>query len=204
MQGTFGSGKPSWSGFLVFSAIATLPVALMGSVKLLKAPQPLPVLGEVGQFTLTERSGATVTHQELRDYIWIADFIFTSCAGPCPMMTAQMADLQEALFNETKVKLVSISVDPDRDTPEVLTDYASKFEADTHRWWFLTGDIAQITTLAVERFKLGSVENPIFHSTKFVLVDGQGRIRGYYDSETDDYASQLIADVHRLQAEARR
>lgn len=204
MQGTFGSGKPSWSGFLVFSIIAVLPVVLMGSVKFLKAPEPLPVHGEVGNFTLTERSGATVTQAELRSHIWIADFIFTSCAGPCPMMTAKMSDLQTALQNIPKVKLVSISVDPDRDTPEVLSEYAQKFEADADRWWFLTGPMSQITPLAVERFKLGSVENPIFHSTRFVLVDGQGRIRGYYDSEVEDYARQIVADVRRLQGEARR
>jgi protein SCO1/2 len=168
----------------------------------------LPVYGQLPDFTLTERTGRIVTLAELRSQIWIADFIFTRCPGPCPLMSARMASLQQPLARMPDVRLVSISVDPEYDTPQVLREYAAKFSA-TDQWYFLTGNKPAIFNLAREGFHLAAQDNPdaasqpdqgpIIHSTKFVLVDRQARIRGYYDSTDGESLRQLLLDVQRLQ-----
>ena len=109
---------------------------------------------ELGAFRLTERSGRAMTDADLADRVWVASFIFTHCPLSCPRITSVMKGLQARLAG-TDVQLVSISVDPERDTPEVLADYARKFGADPDRWWFLTGPKADVERLIVERFKLG-------------------------------------------------
>jgi cytochrome oxidase Cu insertion factor (SCO1/SenC/PrrC family) len=160
--------------------------------------QPLPVLSELPAFSLTERSGQTITKDSLDNQVWIADFIFTYCAGPCPRMTAGMVELQKRLSDVSSARLVTFTVDPDRDTPEVLSKYADEHGADKHRWLFLTGAREAIESLAVNGFKMGSVENPMNHSTRFVLVDGEGRVRGYYDLDEPDGLSKLENDVRTL------
>ena len=168
----------------------------------------LPVLGTVPNFSLTERSGRPVTLADLHGKVWVADFVFTHCAGPCPLMSRHMASLQALLVPSHDVRLISFSVDPERDTPQVLTEYARKFGADPERWLFLTGDKKIIYELAQKGFTLVAGEIPpaerrpdeeaILHSTKFALVDGNGRIRGYYDSETPDPLKKLLLDTEKL------
>jgi protein SCO1/2 len=167
----------------------------------------LPVYGRIPDFTLTDRTDRTVPLAELRNRVWIADFIFTRCPGPCPLMTARMASLQQPLAKLPDVRLVSISVDPQYDTPKVLHEYAAKFGA-TDRWYFLTGSKAAIFKLARDGFHLAAQDNPdaasqpeqgpIIHSTKFVLVDRQAQIRGYYDSTDQDSMTKLLKDVTEL------
>src|SRR5207244_837513 len=117
-------------------------------------------------------SGRNITLQDLRGKIWIADFIFTSCAGTCPMMSAQMRKLQDSL--PADIRLVSFSVDPGRDTPAVLASYATHFGAEPQRWVFLTGDRQALYDLSIKGFKLalddtqGSETEPITHSSRFV------------------------------------
>lgn len=161
----------------------------------------LPILGTVTDFQLTERNGQSVGLTDLRGKVWVADFIFTHCAGPCPIMSQRMADVQQKWSKENGLRLVSISVDPERDTPTVLQKYADRYGAHPNRWLFLTGDLAVITDLAVNGFKLGSVEDPIHHSTKFALVDRLGQIRGYYDGTSLDQVNQLSGDIRRVLAE---
>ena len=161
----------------------------------------LPILGKVTDFQLTERHGQSVALADLRGKVWVADFIFTSCAGPCPIMSQRMADVQEKWSKENGLRLVSISVDPERDTPAVLQTYADFYGAQPNRWLFLTGDMTLITDLAVNGFKLGSVEDPIHHSTKFALVDRLGQIRGYYDGTSIDEVNQMTGDIRRVLAE---
>lgn len=171
-------------------------------------PKPLPVLAHVPQFTLTERSGRAVSSEELRGKVWVADFIFTNCAGPCPMMTRFMADLQAALPPRDDLRLVSFSVDPARDTPQALTDYAQKFGAHPDHWLFLTGQKEEIYRLAQSGFLVTvmdtppelreSGQEPILHSTVFVLVDRQGRVRGHYDTETENGLQKLYRDLETL------
>ncbi len=162
----------------------------------------LPVMNTVPAFTFIERSSREVKNQELAGKIWIADFVYTSCGGICPIMTQKMRKLQDTLPAE--IQLVSFSVDPDVDTPAVLTEYAKKFGADPNRWLFLTGNKESLFTLSKEGFKLavaddgGTVLEPITHSSRFVLVDQQGRIRGYYSMEEPSELAHLVSDAKSL------
>ena len=165
-------------------------------------PQEIPVYSAIPDFSLTERSNRIVTRKELEGKIWIADFIFTHCGGICPAMSANMQKLQDRLPKD--VMLVSFSVDPANDTPAVLSEYAKRYNAHPDRWLFLTGDIAHIQRLSVDGFKLamdptgGTEVEPIAHSSRFVLVDREGRIRGYYGMEEADTLDRIVADVKRL------
>lgn len=205
-----------WIWLLLALILAGITAAGAGLliVRWRAAHQPLPVLGAVSDFALTERSGRTVTRADLAGYVWVADFVFTRCPGPCPLMTAQLVQLQRSLAAPSLVRLVSFTVDPEYDTPPVLSAYADRFGAARERWWFLTGPKQTIYTLATQGFHLGVQENPpenrlpgegpIFHSTRYVLVDAQGRIRGYYNSEDSDHVlSRLLRDVAILLREKR-
>ena len=134
-------------------------------------------LGEVAEFDLVRSTGEPLRRSDLKGRIWVVDFIFTRCAGPCPRMTDQMRTLTRQLSGDD-VRFLSISVDPEYDTPEVLADYARRFEADPERWVFATGDKARIYQLSAESFYL-PVEDPtdtdqIIHSTRFVVLDPEG------------------------------
>jgi protein SCO1/2 len=189
-------------GFLV---AALLVVAAATLVQRLRRPEPLPVLGQLPGFSLVNRDGRTIGLQDLAGTPWVADFVFTRCPASCPMMSARMARLNRSLPPELKVRLVSISVDPEYDTPEILERYARKFQA-PERWLFLTGGREDIRRLCVEGFKLGlDMEpgpgvgpEPILHSTRFVLVDGEGRIRGYYEAFDEASTEKLRKDLLRL------
>ena len=173
-----------------------------------KGTEPLPVLGQVPDFSLIERSGQTVSLEDLKGQVWVADFVFTHCAGPCPLLSRRMQSLQEPLASYPDVRLVSFSVDPERDTPEVLAEYAKRYSAGD-RWLFLTGEKEPLYWLIMDGFKLGvddgsaltaGVPGPgtITHSTRFVLVDRKGRIRAYYDGSSEDIAEQLLPDMQAL------
>jgi len=162
--------------------------------------------GSVPDFSLTERDGGTVTLAQLRGKIWIADFIYTSCVDTCPLQTAMMAKLQNEYAGRPEIQLVSFSVDPERDTPQVLSRYADKFQADSRRWFFLTGQRNRIISLVQQGFHLAVAALPndadpsgtIPHSPRFVLVDKQGRIRGYYDSRELEAFVRLKNDIDTL------
>lgn len=176
----------------------------------------LPVLGPVGDFTLTNQNGQAVTLAELRGHVWVADIIFTSCAGPCPRMTKQMKTLQGALPRGSRAKLVTLTTDPDTDSPTVLKTYAARFEADPARWMFLTGTKKEIAALAIGSLKLTAIEkkpeereNPqdlFIHSTIFVVVDKQARLRGVFETEGEGVnpireRDKIIAAVQQLERE---
>lgn len=169
--------------------------------------EPLPILATVPDFSFTERSGEPFGLQQLRGSIWLADFIFTNCAGTCPIMTTQMNALQAA-FAEKRldVRLVSFTVDPERDTPEVLRRFAEGYGAARDKWFFITGPGEQIQKLAKEGFMLaaatgGDADEAIIHSNRFVLVDREGRIRKYYDGTEEGIAPKIVEDVKALLAE---
>ncbi len=143
----------------------------------------------VPPFALTERSGRTVTDADLRGKVWVASFVFVRCTGPCPQVTATMARLQDELnlAGRDDVRLVTFTVDPERDGPEELSGYARHFQADPDKWLFLTGKKADLHRLLIDGFKVGVQENPdgkpgdeFTHSTRLVVVDRDGRIRGYF------------------------
>lgn len=163
--------------------------------------------GEVPAFSLTNQNGQPFGSSDLANKIWIADFVFTSCPGPCPMISSRMSELQKPLAN-TDVHLVSFTVDPDKDTPEVLRGYAEKLHAQPGRWDFLTGKKSAIYEISQKGFKLAVAEGaddtglPV-HSTRMVLVDRHGQIRGYYDGTAADSVTKLLADTNHLLREQR-
>jgi len=158
--------------------------------------------GAVPHFQLINQEGQPFDSARLTGKIWIADFIYTTCPGPCPMISTRMSELQEPL-EKTDVHLVSFSVDPEKDKPEVLRGYAEKLRADPKRWDFLTGPKSTIYKLSHDDFKLavsdGSDEAGIpVHSTRMVLVDRHGEIRGYYEATAADAVTKLLADTSHL------
>lgn len=128
--------------------------------------------------------------------------MFTNCPGPCPRMSSQMHEVQTALAGQD-VKLVSMTVDPDRDTPEKLAKYAAFYSATPGVWYFLTGPRETLNHLSQDVFKLGPVDGSFDHSTRFVLVDRKSQIRGYYLTSEPDAISRLIADARMLLKEAK-
>lgn len=165
------------------------------------AAQSLDVLGSVTDFELLNARGGTTQLEDLRGQVWVADFMFTSCQGTCPMLTEGMRSLQQALEDIDGVQFVSISVDPGTDTPERLASYASENGADVPNWHFLTGEPEAIQTLAVKGFMVGSMDEPLFHSNRFVLVDDLGQIRGYYEGTDPDAIARLRDDILTLRSE---
>lgn len=161
----------------------------------------LGVFGQVPDFSLKDSSGATVDIHSLEGKVWVADFIFTNCPDMCPTMTAKMRDLNREFKTDNRFNLVSISIDPNRDTPEVLRNYQKKFGIEGSNWHFLTGKFGAIKHLIGGGFKLGTPENPELHTNKFVLVDGTARIRGYYDSSSVQALEKLKTDIGRALSE---
>ena len=155
----------------------------------------LPFLGQVQDFNLFDEKGEEFSLSRLRGDIWIANFFFTTCSDICPVMSKNMAALHRSFALVGDVTQISITVNPEFDSSVVLKKYAQKYQANTSKWHFLTGTRAQITELAVNSFKLGSIEEPVFHSSKFALVDRQGSIRGYYDGVQPGEVSQLFTDI---------
>ncbi len=172
--------------------------------------RPLEELGKFGSaphFSLLERSGEAINLSELQGQIWVVDFIYTNCQDTCPLQSAEMARLQKELSGGKNLRLVSITVDPARDTPQVLSGYADRFQAHPDRWLFLTGDKKKIYRLAQEGFRLSAVpapsaeditDRPVIHSSRFVLVDSSAQIRGYYDSREADALRRLKRDIGSL------
>lgn len=166
--------------------------------------EPPPVLEQAPTWQLTNRDGRTISSSDLAGAPYVVDFVFTRCVAICPAMTAQMERVTRDLPEGTEVKLVSISLDPDHDTPEVLEEFAAKRHAPAS-WLFLTGtDQKAMFDLSQEGFKLSATLNPedpvqpIIHSTRFVLVDAEGKIRGYYDSLEPEAMDKLREDLKTL------
>jgi len=160
-----------------------------------------PALGDWGvvpHFSLTSQNGQPFDSSVLMGRIWVADFFFTSCPGPCPRMTSQMHQVQEATSKMPSVRLVSFTVDPARDTPQQLTAYAHEHHALPAHWYFLTGSQADLNRLGFDVFKLNHVDGTLQHSTRFVLVDKSCHIRGYYDTSEPGSIPRLVADIHAL------
>jgi len=177
---------------------------------------PLPVYGQIADFALTNQNGRAVSLADLRGQVWVADIIFTRCPGPCLKMTKQMKTLQAAMPPGSQTKLVTLTTDADFDTPPVLKAYADRFEADPHRWMFLTGTKKDIAKLAIDSLKLTAIEKKpedrespedlFVHSTIFVIADKQARLRGVFETtgegiDPQNVKGQILAAVGRLERE---
>ena len=174
-----------------------------------REPRSLPVYAQVADFNLTNQTGRAVSLADLKGRIWIANIVFTRCAGPCPTMTRQMAGLQAAL--PTAVQYVTLTTDPEFDTPAVLKSYGEQFKADFGRWHFLTGSKREIGKLAIDGLKLTALDIPaekrandadlFVHSTIFVLVDKQARVRGTFESDEPEFKAKILAAIQQLERE---
>lgn len=207
-----------WVGLLLFFTLFALAFALWLMAAARNFGQtPLPALGPVADFALTNQDGQAITLTALSNHVWVADIIFTRCAGPCPRITAQMHAVQTLLPPESNARLVTLTTDPDYDTPPVLKKYAERFGADFNRWMFLTGSKAQIAGLAADSLKLSAVPvkpedrlndaDLFIHTTIFVLVDKRARLRGIFETGGDgvDWTNavlpKLLRSVHQLENE---
>jgi protein SCO1/2 len=166
------------------------------------ANRTLSSYGTLPSFELVNQDSQPFGSAQLAGKIWIADFIFTSCPGPCPIISSRMSELQKPL-EKTDIHLVSFTVDPEKDTPEVLRAYAEKLHAQLKRWDFLTGPRTAIYAITRDGFKLAISDGrdeagmPV-HSTRVALVDRRGAIRGYYDALAPDAVTKLLADANHL------
>jgi protein SCO1/2 len=171
---------------------------------------PLPIISTVPTFELTDQNAAPYGTKELRGKPWIASFVYSTCPGPCPLVVQRLGDIKRRLSDDPRMMIVSITVDPEGDTPEVLKIYGKTHAIDPSRWRLLTGPYNQVLNLVQKGFYLPIAENegadpkliaeqgPITHSTKLVLIDAELQIRGYYDSDDANDLKQLTADTKRL------
>jgi protein SCO1/2 len=162
----------------------------------------LPKLFPVPSATLVDERGRSVPLDSMKGSVTVYDFIFTNCTGTCPMMTSNMRRLTAKIPKDARVRFVSISVDPERDTPRQLADYAMRFRNDP-RWTFLTGDRATIVKVSVDGFKLTAGDpapggEPLLHSSKFAVADRDGVIREYYGGTDGDMAEHVAKTVGQL------
>ena len=206
-----------WLGLGLTTALLVLAFLLAARNLRAGLGKPLPVISQVADFTLTNQNGQAVTLADLRGRVWVGDIIFTRCPGPCLKMTRQMRDLQQSLPSGSHARLVTLTTDPDFDTPAVLKTYAGRFGADLNRWCFLTGLKPQIGALGRDSLKLTAIEKKpedrqspddlFIHSTIFVLVDKQGRLRGVFETsgegvDPQHVKSQILAGIRRLERES--
>ncbi len=160
----------------------------------------------IEDFTFTNQDGEPLSKKDLKGKVWVADFVFTNCADVCPPMTANMAKLQDMIKKENlkNVEIVSFSVDPTVDKPEVLKEYGQKFNVDFSNWSFLTGySQEEIEKFALESFK-ALVKKPeegdqVIHGTDFYLIDQEGVMRKYYTGLKEVPFEQIIEDIKTLQ-----
>jgi protein SCO1 len=158
----------------------------------------LPDYGKVPAFRMTDSTGRPFSSSKLAGKVWVVDFIYANCPAACPMMSSKMHTVAEKLKGENDVRIVSISVDPERDTPPVLNEFAKRYGGPTEQWTFLTGTPETVHLLAYTAFHVGDVLGKIEHSTKFMLVDKQGKIRGYYSSTDEEGIPQMLKDLSVL------
>jgi protein SCO1 len=206
---------PSRSGIAWKVTLILIPLVTLGLLLWLRNVEVVALrqrtvssYGTVPSFQLVNQNGQAFGSAQIAGKIWIADFIYTTCPGPCPMISSRMSELQKPL-EKTDVHLVSFSVDPEKDTPEVLRGYAEKLQAEPVRWDFLTGPKSTIYKLSHDGFKLAvsdgsDAEGIPVHSTRMVLVDRHGQIRGYYDAAEADAMTKLLADTNHLLREQPR
>ncbi|OVE82106.1 hypothetical protein BVY03_02325 [bacterium K02(2017)] len=158
---------------------------------------PLPIYGDLPTFELVNSKKSEFASKNLDGKVWVANFIFTSCQGVCPILSAKMSKLQNQ-FKNANINFVSISVDPETDTPEELAKYGKKYGADFNRWHFLTGKKDKIANIMNNYFKLGFNKEPVFHSDRFVLIDHKQRIRGFYSEANKEQFKKLPIDINAV------
>lgn len=201
-----------WIGFclVILTVIAIVIASILKNT--VSKSSALPVYSSIGDFHLTNQVGEVVSLARLKGKIWVGDVIFSRCAGPCPQMTKNMQALQSALEEDDSVMFVSLTTDPEFDTPEVLKRYGTRFEVNSSKWWFLTGNKEQIVRLAVDGLKLTAMETKpeeraspddlYIHSTLFVVVDQQGRLRAAIPGTEPGWKAKTLEIIRAIRNES--
>jgi len=200
-----GKDIPRLGWVIAFLGAATLIAFAYSSLKGMR-PSPSPArldpISQVPDFRLLDQTGKPFGLADLKGKIWVASFIFTRCKGPCPVISSRMAELNKTIERAGKgVGLVSFSMDPGFDRPDVLAAYASQLGADPGRWKFLTGTQEEIEAVAVKGLLQPLAKEPDgtpAHSTRIVLVDRDGRLRGYVDGTDPEAVQKLLMDIGDL------
>jgi len=206
-----------WLGSAAAFGLLGLAVMLAAMQNVRQQKSALPVIGRVADFTLTNQDGNVTTLASLTNHVWVADIIFTRCAGPCPRMTMQMASLQNALPPASQARLITLTTDPDHDSPDLLKRYGQHYGANFDRWNFLTGSKGEIAGLAADSLKLSATPiksedrqdsaDLFIHTTIFVAVDKHAQLRGIFETGGDgvDWTNvvqpQLLRTIRRLENE---
>ena len=175
-----------------------IPILFLVIVLFSCSREPLPILGEIPSFELIDNYGEPFTEENIEGKIWVADLIFTTCAGPCPIMSTEMRSVHKTYLENENIRMVTITVNPDYDTPEVLTEYGKQYNADFTKWHFLTCVYEKIQNLIANGFKMGDLEEIVFHSTRFALIDPDMNIRGYYMGTESEDVKKLMGDIKKL------
>ncbi len=193
--------------FIVVLALLALGLALWNRMRTSNQKKINFDYGSVSDFAFTDQTGARITRDSLKGHVWLANFIFTRCQGPCPLIAYKTSLLQKEIPAGTGLQFVSFSVDPEFDTPAVLSKYATTYGADGARWHFLTGDKKSVYDVIRNSFKLvvepekdleeKSIEAAFVHSTHFVLVDKGGVIRGYYNSADNEAYEKMKSEISK-------
>lgn len=192
---------------LVALSFLLLVVVALRAAMHLRAQEPLPILGSCPEFELTNQKNEAFSARDLAGKPWIASFIYSTCPGPCPRVVEALAAADRRLSHDPRIRLVSFSVDPEADTPEVLAIYGRNRGIDPERWMLLTGDAETVFGVVRGGFKLGVERNAgpdiqklgaVIHSTHAALVDPALRIRGYYETTDADAMKRLVRDARRL------
>jgi protein SCO1/2 len=186
---------------LIYGIAAVFMFSLLSALVISAAKKSvadLPIYGTNPQFELTERSGEPFHSKEMQGRLWLVDFIFTNCQGACPTMSGHMSDFYKLYAHSDKINFLSISVDPQRDTLDVLREYAASQGVTDNRWLFTRGDIDDVIDISENGYMLAAENLPMGHSTKFVLIDHNGQIRGYYDALYDPDVEQLKTHIREL------
>ena len=205
-----------WLGMgLVVSLLALAYLVSLTELKHVRH-HSLPVLGQIAGFTLTNQDGRITTLGDLTNHVWVADIIFTRCAGPCPRMTGQMKSLQATLPPTSDARLVTLATEPEFDTSTGLKKYGERFGADFNGWLFLTGTKSEIAGVAADSLKLSAVPvkpedrkddaDLFIHSTIFVVVDKHARLRGFFETGGDgiewtNVQPHILETVRQLESE---
>lgn len=164
----------------------------------------------IADFDLIDQDGLAFSSSNVSKKIWVVEYFFASCMGICPIMNEQMKRIQSAYLSDTNVVILSFTVDPENDTPQVLKAYANAHDAAAGKWFFLTGDKESIYKLARKSFFLlkpaeaknqGDVGSDFIHTNNFVLIDENKQIRGYYDGTNRNEVDELMEDIAILQKE---
>lgn len=181
--------------YFIMGAVILLGAGASWVIQKANSSYDIPILKPVPEFSFINQDGDPFTEKDLNNKITILDFIFTSCAGPCPIMTHNMTGLYRSFSQVEEVQFVSITVDPDVDTQDILKQYAKINGVNDDRWQFITSNIEAIKDLKKNGFMLYAEELPRGHAIKFVLIDQNGQIRKYFDGTEEASMAVLMKDI---------